>query len=91
MMEKAMRAHLTMIAAMLAGSAALAEPPKSQPAPPRSAQKAPAEVILASAETTHAPSPDAGQPNVAPAKRRIARVTTCRCGDPQPDPTSQEQ
>jgi hypothetical protein len=87
-----MRARLTVIAAILTiGSAAFAEPPKSQPAPPPSMQKSPAEVILASAEGTHAPNADAGQPNAVPAKRRIARVTTCRCGDPQPDPESQEQ
>jgi hypothetical protein len=91
-METAMRALVTVIAAMLTvGSAALAEPPKNQPAPSPSAQKAPAEVILASAETTHASAPDAGQPNAAPTKRRIARVTSCRCGDPQPDAESQEQ
>jgi hypothetical protein len=87
-----MRARLTVIAAMLTvGSAALAEPPKSQAAPPPSTQKSPAEVILASADTTHAPNPDAGQPNAGPAKRRIARVTTCRCGDAQPESESQEQ
>jgi hypothetical protein len=85
-----MRALVTVITAMLTiGSAALAEPPTSQPAPPPSTQNSPAEVILASAETTHAPNPDAGPPNAVPAKRRIARVTTCRCGDAQPE--SQEQ
>jgi hypothetical protein len=39
---------------------------------------------------SHAPVLEA-KPNTAPAKRRVARVTTCRCGDPQVEPDSQEQ
>ena len=87
-----MRARLTMIAAILTiGSAAAAEPPKNQPAPTASPPKAPAEVVLASAERTHAPAPESVQPNAAPAKRRPVRVTTCRCGDQQVDADNQDQ
>ena len=76
-------------AALLAGSAA-AEPPKNATAKPAGAGPRPTEVVLASAETPRATTPES-QPNATPAKRRVARVTTCRCGDPQTEPDSQEQ
>ena len=31
------------------------------------------------------------QAETAPAKRRLARVTTCRCGDPQPVESADEE
>jgi hypothetical protein len=87
-----MRARLTMIAAILTcASAAAAEPPKTQAAPSGTPPKVPAQVVLASAETTHATTPGSVQPNAAPVKRRPVRVTTCRCGDQQVDPENQEQ
>lgn len=47
------------------------------------------EIVLASAETNAtAPVADAQVP--APVKRRVARVTTCRCGDPQPTETQSQ-
>lgn len=46
----------------------------------------PREIVLASAET-RSPAPTADTPASAPVKRRVARVTTCRCGDPQPTET----
>jgi hypothetical protein len=76
-------------AALLAGSAA-ADPPKNATARPTGTRPSPTEVVLASTETPRAPTPE-NQPNAEPAKRRVARVTTCRCGDPQTEPESQEQ
>ncbi|NUR14428.1 MAG: hypothetical protein HOQ20_21680 [Bradyrhizobium sp.] len=87
-----MRARLTVIAMFVAlGSTAVAEPPKNAPVSPATPRKAP-EVVLASAETAHAPAPESPQQSAAAStKRRVARVTTCRCGDPQLDPETQEQ
>jgi hypothetical protein len=85
-MEKA----LTILAVMLLTGSAAAEPPKSPATKPAEAKPGPAEVVLSSAEMSHAPVLEA-KPNTAPAKRRVARVTTCRCGDPQVEPDSQEQ
>jgi len=81
---------LTMLAAVLIAGSAAAQPPKNMAAKPTTAKPRPVEVVFAAAETPHAPLPDS-QPSAAPAKRRVARVTTCRCGDPQTDPDSQEQ
>lgn len=84
--------RLSIIAAALALSAGVAvaasrqEP--SDPKAPASAQPAPAQIVLASARDQPAA---AAQPGTVPAKRRIARVTTCRCGDPQPVEDQQEQ
>jgi hypothetical protein len=91
-METAMRLPLTVIAGLLSvSSPAVAEPPKADAARSAQPQERPAQVVLASADAVHAPAPDRAQPTPAPAKRRIGRVTTCRCGDPQPGADSQEQ
>jgi hypothetical protein len=86
-----MRAHYIAIAALAVGSAALAQPPKDEAAASTQPQQRPTQVVLAAADAAHAPAPDPAQPAAAPAKRRVARVTTCRCGDQQVDPDSQEQ
>ena len=80
-----MHARFMMIAAaaMTIGTSASAEPPKSRDV--RAAQPAspPAQVVLASAEESRVPVP-AAEGATPPVKRpRTARVTTCRCGDPQ--------
>jgi hypothetical protein len=87
--ENMMRASLFTIAVVLGSSnAGAAQPDKEQP--PAHAHQASAPIVLASANV-HAPvTPDA-QPTTAPGKHRPARITTCRCGDAQPDPDSQEQ
>jgi len=81
---------LTVFAAALIAGSAAAEPPKNTDAKPAEAKLRPAEVVLASAERPRATTAE-NQPNAVPAKRRVARVTTCRCGDPQTEPDSQEQ
>jgi hypothetical protein len=78
-------------AAMAIGSAAVAQAPRGGTPSPVPLQSGRTDVVLASAEAIHAPAPESAQPSPAPTKRRIARVTTCRCGDPQPDPHSQDQ
>jgi hypothetical protein len=85
-METVMYVRLIVVAALTLtmGNPLLAEPakthdqqPTAQPATP------PAAVVLASAETVSGAAPSADQP-ATPAKRpRVARVTTCRCGDQQ--------
>jgi hypothetical protein len=90
MTETIMRARLIAIALVLApAGAGAAEPTKSKAQAP-SEQQAPAKIVLASAEEAHSPNVTS-QPDAAPAKRRIARVTTCRCGDPQPDEGQRDQ
>ena len=87
-----MRLPLTFIAGVLTiATAAIAEPPTSAPQKPAQPQGHPAEIVLASADAVPSPNPDASRNAPTPAKRRIARVTTCRCGDPQTGADSQEQ
>jgi hypothetical protein len=78
------------VAALTLGTTALAEPARTEDHsnPPTNR---PAAIVLASAETAQASAPAADQPAAAPAKpRRAARVTTCRCGDPQAEPQDQQ-
>jgi hypothetical protein len=75
---------IMIVAALTVTSSALAEPAKPQSAQSNPPRRPPAELVLASAETAQAPAPDASEQTPAPVKHRAARVTTCRCGDPQP-------
>jgi hypothetical protein len=93
-MESAMRTRPTVIAILLSlGAPAAAEPPVKRP-PAQSAPIAQQQrdgIVLASAADAHAPAPAEAQSPAVPAKRRIGRVTTCRCGDPQVETDTQEQ
>ena len=74
-------------ASLLSTSAFAAEPAKApQPAPAQQPHPAPAQVVLASAQEVQAPAPTEQQQAPAQPKRRVARVTTCRCGDQQAQP-----
>jgi hypothetical protein len=85
--ETFMQSSSIVIAAMLAcGGQALADPPNRVSPPSGQSQPAAHEVVLAAAETVRA-QPTEAQPAPAPAPHRIARITTCRCGDPQPGDT----
>jgi hypothetical protein len=78
-----MRIRFLAIAALLAGATpALSETPRApqQPQP----QAKPQVVVLASADTVKPTADEAAQPVTVQPKHRIARVTTCRCGDPDP-------
>lgn len=75
-----MNARLALIAAsiLVAGSATAAPPnPPAKPAAQQS--KAPAPVILASADRLPSPAP-ADPAASQPKPHRAARVTSCRCG-----------
>jgi len=89
------RVPLTVITAvLLIGGAAVAAPPKTAPVKrPQPTQPAnpPAQIVLASAEAVHAPTTDGAQSTQAPKRRVAPRVTSCRCGDPQVDPETQNQ
>ena len=84
-----MLARSILVAASLTtATAAFAEPPK----PPVQATSQPSSrpIVLASAEAVKAPVATADQQE--PAKRpRVARVTTCRCGDPVPQDDADQQ
>jgi hypothetical protein len=87
-----MHARFVLIAATLIGANAFAAEPHKAPdrstAQPQTAAPA---LVLASAEAVRTPAP-ADQSAPAQAKRpRVGRVTTCRCGDPQPSDTDGEQ
>jgi hypothetical protein len=87
-----MSARLTIIAAavLTIGTSALAEPARTEDHANQPANR-PAAIVLASAETAQAPAQAVDQPTPPPAKRpRAARVTTCRCGDPQPEAQDQQ-
>jgi len=77
-----------LISAMLtAATAAQAEPAKPEAQPSQASSRP---LVLASAEALKAPV--AASEQQAPVKRpRVARVTTCRCGDPVPQDDSEQQ
>jgi hypothetical protein len=80
-----MTARLMIIAAaaLMAGTSAIAEPAKPENRQSNPPSRPPAALVLASAEEAQPSGPAADQPSPAPVKHRAARVTTCRCGDPQ--------
>jgi hypothetical protein len=86
--EPVMIARFSLIAAaaLMCASALTAEPSKAPaPAPAPTQHQPQPQVVLASAEDAQAPTP-ADQQSPTPPKRRVARVTTCRCGDQQAQP-----
>ena len=86
-----MRACTIAVGALLSfASPALAEPAKRDAPKPAPEQK-PATAILASADTVHTPATSSPQATTAPVKGVVPRITTCRCGDPQPDPEIPER
>jgi hypothetical protein len=89
-MEVQMRIRIFAIGAVLNVSVAAAQPVSNDSHQPAPTAK-PAHVVLASADQPRPPAPDAAQPAPAPIKHRVGRVTTCRCGDPQPEPETPEQ
>lgn len=81
-----MNARILIAAALLTiGATATAEPPKAPAREVNPPSSRPAEVVMASADQAQAPAPSPDQAAApAPVKRtRVARVTTCRCGDQQ--------
>lgn len=87
-----MRACATAFAAVLTfAGAATAEPAKREARRPVAEQKPPVVVELASVDTLRPSATTPAKPSSEPVKRVAPRVTTCRCGDPQPGPDSQER
>jgi hypothetical protein len=77
------RLILTAASALGLATAAAAEPAKS-PAPPAPQAATERPVVLASAAVPPSPgvaTTDSATPPAAPARKRTARVTTCRCAD----------
>ena len=76
---------LLIVATILSTSAFAAEPAKPAPQPPAHGDQPQANVVLASADKVRAPGTAAQQRPSQP-KRRLARVTGCRCGDQEAQP-----
>ena len=88
-MEKLMRTLL--LTALVATATPLAaEPPKPAPVRHSATDRQPATLTLASNDALHPGVADAVQ-HGPPLNHRIARVTTCRCGDPQPSAESDSE
>ena len=79
-----MNARILIATALLTiGSHALAEPAKAPAGEAGKPTSRPAQVVMASAAQVETPTVESDRPAATPAKRpRVARVTTCRCGDP---------
>jgi len=75
---------IVMAILLVSGGQALADPPKGAPVQPEPSQQTAPAVVLASADAVQAEAPEAARPAPTQPKHRFARVTTCRCGDPQP-------
>ena len=83
-----MHARFVLIAAatVMSTGAFAAEPSRPPVQPAAQPQPSTAPVVLASADDVRAPSAPDQQVTTPPKRPRIARVTTCRCGDPQAQP-----
>lgn len=79
--------YIAIAAAVLIGSPAIAQQPQAQPQLAETSAKPPliepdeAKELVSKASVQLAERSDADDPAV-PKRRRAARVTTCRCGDP---------
>jgi hypothetical protein len=88
--------RLALLLGSLVGMAGAATAQQQQPtARPMSVgvqeAKPPRGIMLASAESAPAPMPNAAPDRTTAAKRIAPRITTCRCGDPTPGPSPDEQ
>ena len=83
-----MRIRIAMIAlaATSIGAVAVAQPDKDEQSAkaPKPAAAAAGPVVLASASNVRRPSSTDSERAAEPVRRPTPRVTTCRCGDPQP-------
>lgn len=85
------RVVLIAAAALMSANAFAAEPHKPQDGPPAQPQSGAPSLVLASADVVRTQAP-ADQAAPTAAKRpRVGRVTTCRCGDPQPSDADADQ
>lgn len=79
------RTAMIAISAAATAVAAFAQPGKDEQPVKAPKPVATAPVVLASASDLRRPSPGEGQRPTESVRRPTPRVTTCRCGDPQPE------
>lgn len=82
---------LIAVVALTSAGVAGAEPRKAPPKPAAQVQPTASRVMLASADELHSPTASGPQVQLQAKRPRIARVTTCRCGDPQPSDSDDQQ
>lgn len=85
---------IVIAATFVSGGALAAETPKATPQPVAQPQPSPAPVALASADDAdqmRSPDPASHKMPVTPKLHRIARVTTCRCGEVAPQSDDDQQ
>jgi hypothetical protein len=92
-MEMVMHVRSAMIAAaaLATSPVALAQPPKAPTTSSAQAARHSSPVVLASAERVVGTVPQADVRSDQAKRPRAARVTSCRCGDIQPQADEQEQ
>ena len=77
--------------AALTASAAAAQPYSGNRPRQGDTSPTPAPVVLASADARRPATPANAERPPEPARRPAPRVTSCRCGDPQPEQDPQDQ
>lgn len=85
------RLMIAAAATLSIASASFAADPAKNEIRDDSAKTPPAELVMASADVKSPAPVAAAQQAPAPVKRRAGRVTTCRCGDPQPAQPDEDQ
>lgn len=85
------RSAIIAASALAIASVAVAQPAKAPAASSAQSMGHSSPVVLASAERVVGTIPPADVRSEQPKRPRAARVTTCRCGDPQPQADEQEQ
>ena len=76
---------LIAVATLMSTSALRPIPRRPSPKPPAQPSRSTPKVVLASANIEQPSRPSAEQAPATP-KRRVGRVTSCRCGDQQAQP-----
>lgn len=82
---------LIAIIALTSAGAAAAEPQKAPAKATAQLQPASPRVMLASADEVRSPAASEPQVQLQSKRPRVARVTTCRCGDQQPTDSDDQQ
>ena len=80
---------LVLVFALSLAAPAGAEPREPVAHPKKPAQEKPPAIVLASADTIK--TPVQGQAASTTARKVTPRVTTCRCGDPSPQLTDDQE
>ena len=85
------RVVLIAAAALMSANAFAAEPHKAPETAPAQPQPAAPSLVLASADVVRTQAPADQSTSPAAKRPRVGRVTTCRCGDPQPADSDADQ